>query len=37
LIATGLGVIRSLRGEKFQTWTPPASARATADMPTTGV
>jgi cellulose synthase/poly-beta-1,6-N-acetylglucosamine synthase-like glycosyltransferase len=25
--ATSLGVIRSLRGERFQTWTPPASAR----------
>jgi cellulose synthase/poly-beta-1,6-N-acetylglucosamine synthase-like glycosyltransferase len=32
LVATGLGVIRSLRGEKFQTWTPPASARAAADL-----
>ena len=26
--ATSLGVIRSLRGERFQTWTPPASARS---------
>jgi cellulose synthase/poly-beta-1,6-N-acetylglucosamine synthase-like glycosyltransferase len=26
--ATSLGVIRSLRGEHFQTWTPPASARS---------
>jgi hypothetical protein len=25
--ATGLGVMRSLRGERFQTWEPPASAR----------
>ncbi len=25
--ATGLGVLRSLRGERFQTWTPPSSAR----------
>ena len=25
--ATGLGVVRSLRGERFQTWTPPSSAR----------
>jgi cellulose synthase/poly-beta-1,6-N-acetylglucosamine synthase-like glycosyltransferase len=25
--ATSLGVLRSLRGERFQTWTPPASAR----------
>ena len=32
LIATGLGVIRSLRGETFQTWTPPASARAAPDL-----
>ena len=27
-IATGLGVAKSLRGEQFQTWTPPASSRA---------
>lgn len=27
LVATGLGVVRSLRGERFQVWTPPASAR----------
>ncbi len=27
-IATGVGVIRSLRGERFQVWTPPASARS---------
>ncbi len=26
-VATGLGVARSLRGERFQVWTPPASAR----------
>ena len=26
-VATGLGVAQSLRGERFQTWTPPASAR----------
>jgi cellulose synthase/poly-beta-1,6-N-acetylglucosamine synthase-like glycosyltransferase len=26
-LATGIGVVRSLRGERFQTWTPPASAR----------
>ena len=25
--ATGLGVWRSVRGDRFQTWTPPASAR----------
>jgi len=27
LLATGLGVLRSIRGERFQTWTPPSSAR----------
>ncbi len=27
LVATGLGVLQSLRGERFQVWTPPASAR----------
>jgi len=27
-VATGLGVLQSLRGRQFQTWTPPASARA---------
>ncbi len=26
-VATGIGVWRSLRGERFQTWSPPASAR----------
>jgi cellulose synthase/poly-beta-1,6-N-acetylglucosamine synthase-like glycosyltransferase len=26
-VATGLGVLRSFRGDRFQTWTPPASAR----------
>ena len=26
-LATGLGVARSMRGERFQIWTPPASAR----------
>ena len=26
-VATGVGVMRSLRGERFQVWTPPASAR----------
>jgi cellulose synthase/poly-beta-1,6-N-acetylglucosamine synthase-like glycosyltransferase len=31
-IATGLGVLQSLRGKQFQTWTPPASARTTADI-----
>ena len=29
-VATGIGVWRSLRGERFQTWNPPASARALA-------
>lgn len=28
--ATGIGVFRSLRGDRFQTWTPPASARSGA-------
>lgn len=26
-VATGVGVVWSLRGERFQVWTPPASAR----------
>ena len=26
-VATGLGVMRSLRGDRFQVWTPPSSAR----------
>ena len=26
--ATSLGVLRSLRGDRFQVWTPPASARS---------
>ena len=26
-VATGVGVLQSLRGERFQVWTPPASAR----------
>jgi cellulose synthase/poly-beta-1,6-N-acetylglucosamine synthase-like glycosyltransferase len=29
-LATGIGVLRSIRGERFQTWTPPASARGAA-------
>ncbi len=33
-IATGLGVLRSLRGDRFQTWNPPASARAPLGAPT---
>lgn len=32
-VATGIGVWRSLRGERFQTWNPPASARAPALAP----
>jgi cellulose synthase/poly-beta-1,6-N-acetylglucosamine synthase-like glycosyltransferase len=31
-VATGLGVLQSLRGERFQVWTPPASARASKQM-----
>ncbi len=27
-IATGVGVARSLRGDRFQTWNPPASSRS---------
>ncbi|HUZ63457.1 MAG TPA: glycosyltransferase [Acetobacteraceae bacterium] len=26
-VATSIGVLRSVRGDRFQTWTPPASAR----------
>ena len=26
-VATGLGVLRSLKGDRFQVWTPPSSAR----------
>jgi cellulose synthase/poly-beta-1,6-N-acetylglucosamine synthase-like glycosyltransferase len=29
-VATGIGVLRSLRGDRFQTWNPPASARSPA-------
>lgn len=36
LAATGIGIVRSLRGETFQTWNPPASARAPVASPTTG-
>ena len=28
IAATSLGVLRSLRGDRFQVWTPPASARS---------
>jgi hypothetical protein len=27
MLATGIGVMRSWQGERFQTWNPPASAR----------
>ena len=30
LVATGIGVWRSVRGDTFQTWNPPASARSGA-------
>ena len=35
-VATGLGVWRSLRGQRFQTWSPPSSLRSvpTAQTPT---
>jgi hypothetical protein len=29
-VSTGIGVMRSLRGDRFQTWNPPASARGLA-------
>ncbi len=32
-IATGAGLLASLRGQTFQTWNPPASARAAAAAP----
>lgn len=32
-VATGIGVWRSLRGDRFQTWTPPQSARTMARLP----
>jgi cellulose synthase/poly-beta-1,6-N-acetylglucosamine synthase-like glycosyltransferase len=32
MIATGIGVARSLQGQRFQTWTPPASARVMASV-----
>ncbi|MFT8247072.1 glycosyltransferase [Roseomonas sp. BN140053] len=31
-LATGIGVWRSLRGDRFQTWSPPASARLSSTM-----
>lgn len=36
-LATGLGILRSLRGDRFQTWTPPTSARASFDVSSQGV
>lgn len=36
-LATGLGVLRSMRGDRFQTWTPPASARALVDPSIGGI
>ena len=33
LVATGIGIIRSLRGDRFQVWTPPASARGGGRQP----
>ena len=32
-MATGVGCYRSLRGERFQTWSPPESARAMSRVP----
>ena len=32
-VGTGLGVFRSMRGERFQTWDPPASTRTAASSP----
>jgi cellulose synthase/poly-beta-1,6-N-acetylglucosamine synthase-like glycosyltransferase len=32
-LATGIGVWRSLRGQRFQTWSPPASGRSRAMTP----
>jgi cellulose synthase/poly-beta-1,6-N-acetylglucosamine synthase-like glycosyltransferase len=32
-VATGIGVLFSLRGERYQTWDPPASARAMPAVP----
>lgn len=33
-VATGIGVWRSVRGDRFQTWNPPASARVPAPLAT---
>ena len=32
-VATGIGVARSLHGDRFQTWNPPASARGPVRVP----
>ena len=32
-VATGLGVLHSLRGERYQTWNPPSSARGQMPAP----
>lgn len=32
-LATGIGVLRSFRGDRFQTWTPPGSARVPNTAP----
>ncbi len=36
-LATGIGVWRSCRGDRFQTWSPPASARIVPSGSTSGV
>ena len=35
-VATGIGVWRSWRGDRFQTWSPPQSARTMARLPLPG-
>ena len=35
-LGTGLGVLRSLQGSRFQTWSPPASARGLVTKRTAG-
>ncbi|MEJ1977694.1 MAG: glycosyltransferase [Acetobacteraceae bacterium] len=36
-LATGIGCWRSLRGDRFQTWSPPASTRSTAEATPAGL
>ncbi len=36
-VATGIGVARSCRGDRFQTWLPPQSARIMARLPMPGL